>query len=271
MDSFIFHMEYAGKIKQLSEKERLILFDSMLAFAEADGDVTAPEMELATSFLYAFITDRMKADHEYYEQKCETNRKNGKKGGRPRKHPLTEAEAISEKSERFFIKPNGFSEKPNKTLFDYDSDYDSDFESDSQTDCRPDHRPDRAEPSVSQSASERKQLPTTTDPAPPSLDEVMQEFKDRPSETVRKAFDHYQSTGWTDGSGRPVKAWKKVLGRFIDGERPDRQTRQTKRKSGWDFKERNQDYDKIALQLIQQQNAELDALEGGQYDDDSET
>lgn len=213
MESFIFHMEYAGKIEQLPEKERLILFDSILAFAEADGEVHAPEMELATSFLYSFITDRMKADHEYYEQKCEMNRKNGKKGGRPRKHPLTEAEAISEKSERFFIKPNGFSEKPNKTLFDYDSDYDSDFDSEYKTDYRPDHRPDQAEPSVSQSASERKQLPTTTDPAPPSLDEVMQEFKDRPSETVRKAFDHYQSTGWTDGSGRPIKAWKKVLGR----------------------------------------------------------
>ena len=85
MDSFIFHMEYAGKIEQLPEKERLILFDSILAFAEADGEIPAPEMELATSFLYAFITDRMKADHESYKQKCEQNRENGKKGGRPKK------------------------------------------------------------------------------------------------------------------------------------------------------------------------------------------
>ena len=38
------------------------------------------------------------------------------------------------KSERFFIKPNGFSEKPNKTLFDYDSDYDSWYSSDTDWD-----------------------------------------------------------------------------------------------------------------------------------------
>ena len=280
MEKFVFHMDYADMVKMLPDADRLCLYDSLLSFAAADGAIAEPKTDnLAVLFMYRVITARMIADHDKFVRKCEENRKNGNLGGRPkgskdskpRKRRGENDLEISEKTERFLEKPSGFIEKPRKTLYDYDSDYDSDFESDSQTDCRPDHRPDRAEPSVSQSASERKQLPMTTDPAPPSLDEVMQEFKDRPSETVRKAFDHYQSTGWTDGSGRPVKAWKKALGRFIDGERPDRQTKQTRRKSGWDFKGRNQDYDQIALQIMQKQSAEFDALEGGQYDDDSET
>lgn len=275
MDSFILHTEDADMIKALPDKQRLLLYDSIFSFAESDGAIEAPK-NAAVKIAYIAITRRIAADHERYKAKCATNKENGKKGGRPRKekHPAVNDEELPEKTERFSEKPNGFSEKPNETLYDYDYDHDfeSDFESDNETDYRPDCRPDQVEPSVGQSTPDEK-LQAIVDQAPtienvqqkyfsptPTLDEVMQEFKDRPSETVRKAFEHYQSTGWTDSSGRPVKAWKKVLGRFIDGERPDRQTRQTRWKN---FNERNQDYDQIQLQIMQKQNEEMDALEGG--------
>lgn len=280
MEKFVFHMDYADMVMMLPDADRLCLYDSLLSFAAADGAIAEPKTDnLAVLFMYRVITARMIADHDKFVKKCEENRKNGNLGGRPkgskdskpRKRRGENDLEISEKTERFLEKPSGFIEKPRKTLYDYDSDYDSDFDSEYKTDYRPDHRPDRAEPSVSQSASERNQLQATADQAPPTLDEVLEFFHDKPRETVIKAYNFYQSNGWKDSSGRPVRNWQKVLAVFIDNERPDRQTRQTKRKSGWDFKERNQDYDKIALQLIQQQNAELDALEGGQYDDDSET
>ena len=276
MEKFVFHMDYADMVKMLPDADRLCLYDSLLSFAAADGAIAEPKTNnLAVLFMYRVITARMIADHDKFVRKCEENRKNGNLGGRPkgskdskpRKRRGENDLEISEKTERFLEKPSGFIEKPRKTLYDYDSDYDSEY----KTDYRPDHRPDRAEPSVSQSASERNQLQATTDQAPPTLDEVLEFFHDKPRETVIKAYNFYQNNGWKDSSGSPVRNWQKVIAVFIDNERPDRQTRQTRRKSGWDFKGRNQDYDKIALQLIQQQNAELDALEGGQYDDDRET
>ena len=276
MEKFVFHMDYADMVKMLPDADRLCLYDSLLSFAAADGAIAEPKTNnLAVLFMYRVITARMIADHDKFVRKCEENRKNGNLGGRPkgskdskpRKRRGENDLEISEKTERFLEKPSGFIEKPRKTLYDYDSDFDSEY----KTDYRPDHRPDRAEPSVSQSASERNQLQATADQALPTLDEVLEFFHDKPRETVIKAYNFYQNNGWKDSSGSPVRNWQKVIAVFIDNERPDRQTRQTRRKSGWDFKGRNQDYDKIALQLIQQQNAELDALEGGQYDDDRET
>ena len=130
-------------------------------------------------------------------------------------------------------------------------------------------RLEQQDPSVSQSTTDET-LQAIADQFP-TLDRVLEFFHDKPRETVIKAYNFYQSNGWKDSSGNPVRNWQKVIAVFIDNERPDRQTRQTKRKSGWDFKGRNQDYDQIAMQIMQKQSAVLDALEGGQYDDDSET
>ena len=280
MEKFVFHMDYADMVKMLPDADRLCLYDSLLSFAAADGAIAEPKTNnLAVLFMYRVITARMIADHDKFVRKCEENRKNGNLGGRPkgskdskpRKRRGENDLEISEKTERFLEKPSGFIEKPRKTLYDYDSDYDSDFDSEYKTDYRPDHRPDRAEPSVSQSTTERTLPKATTDQAPPTLDEVLEFFHDKPRETVIKAYNFYQNNGWKDSSGSPVRNWQKVIAVFIDNERPDRQTRQTRRKSGWDFKGRNQDYDQIALQIMQKQSAEFDALEGGQYDDDSET
>ena len=280
MEKFVFHMDYADMVKMLPDADRLCLYDSLLSFAAANGAIAEPKTDnLAVLFMYRVITARMIADHDKFVRKCEENRKNGNLGGRPkgskdskpRKRRGENDLEISEKTERFLEKPSGFIEKPRKTLYDYDSDYDSDFDSEYKTDYRPDHRPDRAEPSVSQSTTERTLPKATTDQAPPTLDEVLEFFHDKPRETVIKAYNFYQNNGWKDSSGSPVRNWQKVIAVFIDNERPDRQTRQTRRKSGWDFKGRNQDYDQIALQIMQKQSAEFDALEGGQYDDDSET
>jgi len=99
--------------------------------------------------------------------------------------------------------------------------------------------------SVSQSADPDAALRELVDRAPtiesilqkqfpegqaPTLPEVLERFKDRNPETVRKAFDYYQGNGWKDGTGKPLKDWQKVLAAFIDNERSDRQTRQTRPK-----------------------------------------
>ena len=55
---------------------------------------------------YEFMSLQRDVDSKKYEKRCEQNRVNGKKGGRPK----TEK---TEKTERFSEKPNGFFENPN--------------------------------------------------------------------------------------------------------------------------------------------------------------
>lgn len=52
---------------------------------------------------YEFISLQRDVDSNKYKKRCEQNRENGKKGGRPK----------TEKTERLFKKPNGFFENPN--------------------------------------------------------------------------------------------------------------------------------------------------------------
>lgn len=75
---------------------------------------------------YEFMSLQRDVDSKKYEKRCEQNRVNGKKGGRPK----TEK---TEKTERFSEKPNGFFENPN------DNDNDNENENGNGNESVPDN------------------------------------------------------------------------------------------------------------------------------------
>ena len=79
----------------------------MAALFELDeGGV--PEVDDDIALAFEFMSVQQQVDREKYEKRCAANRKNGKKGGRPKKNPQN---------------PNGFFKNPNE-----DDDEDEDDE-----------------------------------------------------------------------------------------------------------------------------------------------
>ena len=106
-----------------------------LMFALMDYQETGEVPDLpkgsALAMCFSFIKKRMDKDNSKYEERCERNRSNGKKGGRPTK------ETDNSETEENPNKPNGFSE--NRTVIseteenptepkkaDNDNEYDND-------------------------------------------------------------------------------------------------------------------------------------------------
>ena len=88
--------DYKRHIQWLSDEEKGQLFMALFAYADEEE---VPSLSPATYMAFSFITAQMERDWQEYQSKCDSNRKNGAKGGRPKK-------------------PNGFIENPeNPTVF----------------------------------------------------------------------------------------------------------------------------------------------------------
>lgn len=120
--SFVAFNEWKRNCEILSDKE---FGQLMRAVFEYNINGTVPEFTSRTvQACWNPIKDSLDRSAEAYEQRCEKNRENGKKGGRPKKKEEEEKpNGFSENPK----KANGFSEnptKPKKTLPDPDSDPD---------------------------------------------------------------------------------------------------------------------------------------------------
>lgn len=130
--SFVFYTEYREHLSMLPPEQVGELMFALMDYQET-GEVPDLPKGSALAMCFSFIKARMDKDNSKYEEKCERNRSNGKKGGRPTKE--TEISKIEENPN----KPNGFSEnrmviqkteenptEPKKA--DNDNEYDSDNE-----------------------------------------------------------------------------------------------------------------------------------------------
>lgn len=80
-----FYLNYLDVFEKLSDKDAATLVRAMLRYAK---DGKEPKMTGALDGLWSLISFHIDHDKQRYIQKCETNRSNGKKGGRPRKNPI---------------------------------------------------------------------------------------------------------------------------------------------------------------------------------------
>lgn len=135
-------------------EQRGILFTAIYSYELGEE---LPEMDPLTEMCFGFIKSSLDANAEKYESRCEINRENGGKGGRPRNNRTVLEEnqknrMVSKETEWLSEKPNGFQnnrtvldendENPNETIgfsenpIDIDIDSDSEFDSVSESDSR---------------------------------------------------------------------------------------------------------------------------------------
>lgn len=88
--SFILFTDMRKSVDSLSDEDAGKLFKLILAYES--GDEILPTGEVGTAFTFGF-QPRLDANRESYEKRCEANRANGAKGGRPRKVEAEDAKA----------------------------------------------------------------------------------------------------------------------------------------------------------------------------------
>ena len=135
--SFVFYTEYREHLAMLPPEQ---VGELMFALMDYQETGEAPELPQgsALAMCFSFIKKRMDKDNAKYEEKCERNQSNGKKGGRPPK-----GTDISE-TDKNPKKPNGFSEnrtvfsetdknptEPKKADNDNDNEYDNEYDNES--------------------------------------------------------------------------------------------------------------------------------------------
>lgn len=181
--SFVFYTEYREHLEMLPPEQ---IGELMLALIDYQETAEVPDLPKgsALAMCFSFIKKRMDKDNTKYEEKCERNRSNGKKGGRP-----TNQMVISETEENP-NKPNGLSEnqtvisetKKNPTeprKADNDNEYDNDIDSDNDCDNEEYiHTPEK----ICANAHTKKAVKSPKKPEPvvysdvPELDEAIHEF-----------------------------------------------------------------------------------------------
>ena len=80
---FILYFNFAKQLRMLSMEERGELITAIFDYAEHGR--TEEQLSPCAELAFSFIADVLDLDRADYEARCEQNRENGKKGGRPKK------------------------------------------------------------------------------------------------------------------------------------------------------------------------------------------
>lgn len=138
--TFILRCDFYQQVQLLSREQRGDLLTALFAYTSGED---TPELDGMTSMCFEFIRASIDAYSEKYDAKCQQNRENGKRGGRPKKadaemeNQSETAKPIgnngnrteSEKTDRFNGKPNEI-QKSKWVKKNHDSDSDSDSDGD---------------------------------------------------------------------------------------------------------------------------------------------
>ena len=129
--SMLFPHEWVPILETFSpEKANEII----MALVKYDMTGEEPELEFDNALervVFAQMVQTVRDNLDAYDEKCERNKANGSKGGRPKNDEEKKKPNGFSKNPK---KPNGFSEKPKKPDNDVDSDVDRDRDSDCDND-----------------------------------------------------------------------------------------------------------------------------------------
>lgn len=187
--SFVLYTSSKKVIDLLDNEQTGILFKSVFEIVTNGKPL---EMDGMTRVAFATIEDYLEKDFEAYQNKCEVNRKNGAKGGRPKG---------SNKKPKETEKTKRFSKKPNVTQknIDIDSDIDTDIDTDIDKNIGAKH--------ATKKTSSRFE--------PPTVEEVREYIELKGYSMDPEDFhDYYSASGWTLSNGRKMKDWKAAVNRW---------------------------------------------------------
>lgn len=129
-DDMILHFDWIDLFEEseLTEEEQMQVIFAAIKYVRNGENPTFSDRVLKS----VWSTVRKRVDHDLnkYSEKCEKNKENGKKGGRPKK----DAEKVKEEKPKKRTVNLGFSEKPKKPDTDTDTDIDIDTDTDIEKD-----------------------------------------------------------------------------------------------------------------------------------------
>lgn len=214
-DTFILRLDFYPQIKMLSAEQRGNLMLAIFAYQVGDE---LPDMDMLTQMCFSFIRASLDAYRDKYKARCDKNRENGNKGGRPPKNSETEKTerfsddsqenpAVYEKTDEKAQKPNGFFGNPSE--YDSDSDSESEYDSDSDFSLSPSPSHEVAEEMGGVTPAERENF----------LKILFFEKKlISPQNELTRFLRHYEKSGWVDANGNKIRSKTAALGAW----RPDK-------------------------------------------------
>lgn len=106
IDTFILRNDFFPQIKMLDREQRGDLLTAIFAYSTGEE---LPDMDMVTQMCFGFIKSSLDSNSEKYQAKCDKNRENGARGGRPSSKPngSENNRTVSDESERFSEEPNG--------------------------------------------------------------------------------------------------------------------------------------------------------------------
>lgn len=192
IDTFILRNDFFPQIKMLSREQRGDLLTAIFAYSTGEE---LPDMDMVTQMCFGFIKSSLDSNSEKYQAKCDKNRENGARGGRPSSKPngSENNRTVSDESERFSEEPNGNTkadEKPNAkngNPIKYYSDSYSNLKSDSKSNSV----------SVSELRGEEREI---------FLKILLFDKKLlNPLPELERFVAYYEKTGWVDANGNAIK------------------------------------------------------------------
>lgn len=95
-NSFLIYLDYEEQFDLLTDEQIGQLMRAIIKY-EKTGEIL--ELEGMVKMAFSFMKTQLDRDREKYQAKCEKNKENGARGGRPKKKQGDKTE--SEKTERF--------------------------------------------------------------------------------------------------------------------------------------------------------------------------
>lgn len=95
-NSFLIYLDYEEQFDLLTDEQ---IGQLMRAIIKYEKTQEVPKLDGMLKMAFSFIKTQLDRDREKYKEKCEQNKINGLKGGRPKKKQKDNLE--SEKTERF--------------------------------------------------------------------------------------------------------------------------------------------------------------------------
>ena len=97
-NSFLIYLDYEEHFNLLTDEQIGQLIRAIIKY-EKSGEM--PELDGMLKMAFSFIKTQLDRDREKYNKKCEKNKENGRRGGRPRKEEKQEDISENKKTERF--------------------------------------------------------------------------------------------------------------------------------------------------------------------------
>ena len=92
------YLDYEEQFNIMTDEQIGQLMRAIIKY-EKTGEV--PNLDGMLKMAFSFIKTQLDRDREKYQARCEKNRENAKKGGRPKKTEKQKENSKTEKTERF--------------------------------------------------------------------------------------------------------------------------------------------------------------------------